>query len=82
MPVTTVYVGNLPPAVDEHILQTAFQHIGSITACEVRSSWLARPATGSRLMIHYQCSGCGGALMVNMCCSVIALYDRRCWSCC
>lgn len=35
VPVTTIYIGNLPPAVDEHMLYTAFSGFGSITACEV-----------------------------------------------
>lgn len=39
MPVTTIYVGNLPAAVDEDILQLAFSVYGSITACEVHPCW-------------------------------------------
>lgn len=34
-PVTTVYVGNLPAAVNERMLHIAFSGFGSITACEV-----------------------------------------------
>jgi RNA recognition motif. (a.k.a. RRM, RBD, or RNP domain) len=37
VPVTTIYVGNLPAGVNEHMLQLAFSVFGTITACEVRS---------------------------------------------
>lgn len=40
VPVTTIYVGNLPAGVNEHMLQLAFAVFGTITACEVRSRWL------------------------------------------
>lgn len=40
VPVTTIYVGNLPAGVNEHMLQLAFSVFGTISACEVRSCWL------------------------------------------
>jgi RNA recognition motif. (a.k.a. RRM, RBD, or RNP domain) len=40
VPVTTIYVGNLPAGVNEHMLQLAFAVFGTITACEVRSRCL------------------------------------------
>jgi RNA recognition motif. (a.k.a. RRM, RBD, or RNP domain) len=37
VPVTTIYVGNLPAGVNERMLHIAFSGFGSITACEVRA---------------------------------------------
>ena len=39
-PVTTLYVGNLPSAVDEYTLMTSFQFFGQITNIQVRHCFL------------------------------------------
>lgn len=39
-PVVTVYVGNLPPTVDEVALMLPFSYFGSITNIQVSLRWL------------------------------------------
>lgn len=34
-PITTLYVGNLAPTVDEYVLMTTFQFFGQITNIQV-----------------------------------------------
>ncbi len=81
VPVTTIYVGNLPPPVDEHMLYTAFSGFGSITACEVGAASAADlHAAAVSGMQHQQQQPVTGFWCVQRRSGALSGRSSNCWN--
>lgn len=65
VPVTTIYVGNLSHAVDEHMLHLAFSGFGTISACEIVRDRMNAESRGFGF-ITFAHASCAASAMVNM----------------